>query len=280
MSRNTLIVAIAVTASLISVTRSASATVTTLTSSPTWNDEQPWTEDVYYGDTGAGVMFTVNAPAGKSVQVESLGRFFFGAGTYYNNNGFLGPYVDNSVVRTLTLAKVTNPGIQNNYGNTDGAADVVARVSLNPALNVTPIYAGTQVGLNFGNWGKPQDPQAVGGWQYAALDAPVLLEQGATYIITSDQIGYLGDPAHTGQVYGRADASHTALGADFTWVNSVTNLVGSGSSVNFLRLGANYGTYSNIGPVNLLFEEVVPEPSTIGLISVASVALLRRKRNA
>ena len=257
---------------------SAARASTTMTASPTWNAISPGEMDVYYPDNG-GVMFTVNSP-GATIRVISLGRFYFGAGTYTNSNLYTGPWPGNSGIRTLALSLVTDPGTP---GITSTAnATVIASTTLDPAT--APIAAGTQVTINYSGG-------AVGGWQYADLSTPVDLVDGQTYLLTATQ---LGANTSSGQEYARADTgTDVPLNSSyFTFDAGASGFNGgiaiTSGSATFSALGDNYRAQrpdlsladDQVGPVNLLFDVLIPEPASLSLLAVGSLLALRRNRRA
>ena len=262
----------------------ARAAVTSLVGNPTF------TSDVgagSYYDGAGGLVFTAPnlAGTGSNAVVTALGRFYFGPGTYSgalnqaNANGWTNspPYyyatsAGNEGVRTLSLIKVTSLGAANTPNSSTG--QLIAKVTLDAAAN--PKSDQTIVG------------SITGGWQYATLSTPALLDSGATYVLVGSQLGYFGQPVNAlndGQMYANWDKVTTLVtgtgfsyvGADLFPSNSWNGAVGSLVSFDYYN---SIGTGHQVGPLNLQFELIVPEPSTVLLLGLGGLLLRRKNRRS
>ena len=196
------------------------------------------------GGIGTGHRFT-NTLSG--VQVNSLGVYYPTPGTYGATT-----VTANTGTEQLVLAQITGAG----------TADVIAQVQVN-------VDAGTNA------------PDGL-GFQYATLSAPVVLTQGASYLLLTNTKGNW-EANNSGGVNITLAAGFTALGAYASFATVTGSGWASGVAVTDTIAWSDLSsgdTDSAYGPVNFQYQ-IIPEPGSMSLLwlGCVGVAALRRTFN-
>ena len=160
------------------------------------------------------------------------------------------------------------------YGDNNGSAPVVvstsSSVTISPGVTVTITYQSGTVNAGFGPNVNSEGDTADIQNKSPDIDGKIF----PSFYIPSTEY-----PVYYSELVGTfADSGGNIVGSPFPVGLSATETVPTGASQ--LQLGVNDSQYSdNVGSWNVQVSNSVPEPASLGLMSVGAMALLARRRN-
>jgi len=189
---------------------------------------------------GTGFLF---ATSFSTAEVTKLGLYHPLPGTYATTT-----VTDNTLSTQIVLAHVDVGG---------STATVVAQATLDVNTGTNSLDANR--------------------FQYVSLASPVTLIQGDSYILLNNDPSPNWEINNSGGVNQTLAAGFTQLGAAASYTGPTgawaAGTITANDSISVLNFGGTTNTY---GAPTFQFE--VPEPASIGLLTLGGVGLLRRNR--
>lgn len=230
-----------------------------------------WTEDVYGGIWNANIA---EYDDGGNLTLNTTGLIMC-TGDYHDiyTNTVTGPYTPYNLITTTPTQLATDPGnyqFNGGFGIGNRTPDVVAKVSyLVDQMNnsLTPPADGNYQGLNSTNWTECKGDALVAAIHNLWDGVPPSFEGGPD------------DPDKSPEEAAEYPVESLEYSQYMTAVANINASNYTSSDAIWLTDPVAQVLFANLTPDDLPADPIsVPEPATLSLLAVGSLALLHRKR--